>query len=164
MGSISQLMSKHRVNIRRGHTDIHRDQAIVERFNITLGERLFGYQYAKELEQPHKRNREWVKRLPDVIKAINAETKKAPPVTVRQTENPLCSNVSVRYLYQPGEQEGGGRRRATDPIWSVEIHEISHHIVLQGIRVYYLRKPAPQRGFVKEELLIVPADTQTRTS
>jgi hypothetical protein len=76
MGSVSQLMATHKVNIRRGHTDIHRDQAIVERFNRTLGERLFGYQYAKELEQPHTRNREWVKRLPDVIKAINSETKK----------------------------------------------------------------------------------------
>ena len=45
---------------------------------------------------------------------------------------------------------------------SVSIHKISHHIVLQGIRVYYLMPPAPQRRFVTEELLIVPADTQTR--
>ena len=29
----------------------------------------------------------------------------------------------------------------------------------QGIRVYYLKSPAPKRGFVKEELLIVPSDT-----
>jgi len=164
MGAVSQLMEKHKVNIRRGRKEIHRDQAIVERFNRTLGERLFGYQYAKELETPHKRNREWVKRLPEVIKAINSETKKPPPIINKNPENPLCPNVSVRYLYQPGEQEGGGRKRATDPIWSVDIHKMDHHIVLQGIRVYYLRAPAPQRGFVKEELLIVPEDTQTRMS
>ena len=76
MGAVTQLMEKHKANIRRGRKEIHRDQAIVERFNRTLAERLFGYQYAKELENPHKRNREWIKRLPEVIKALNAETKK----------------------------------------------------------------------------------------
>ena len=61
-------------------------------------------------------------------------------------------------MYQPGELEGG-KRRATDPIWSVDIHKIDYHIITQGIRVYYLKAPAPKRGFVKEELLIVPDDT-----
>jgi hypothetical protein len=163
MGSVTQFMDKHNVKIRRGRTEIHRDQAIVERFNRTLGERLFGYQYAKELENPHKRNREWVKRLPAVIKAINSETNKPPEVEIKKiNDEAICTNASLRYLYQPGELEGGGKRRATDPIWSVDIHKINYYIVLQGIRVYYLRKPAPQRGFVKEELLIVPADTHTR--
>ena len=76
MGAVSQLMAKSNVRIRRGLTEMHRDQGVVERFNRTLAERLFGYQYAKELEEPHKRNREWVKRLPEVVKALNAETKK----------------------------------------------------------------------------------------
>ena len=65
-------MKTHNVNVRRGHTAIHRDQAIVERFNRTLAERLFGYQYAKEFIQK-KRSREWVKRLPSVITALNNE-------------------------------------------------------------------------------------------
>ena len=164
MVAVSQFMKKHNVKIRRGRPEIHRDQIIVERFNRTLAERLFGYQYAKEIENPHTRNREWVKRLPGVRKAINTETKKPPPIRTRTPAEQICPNASVRYLYQPGEQEGGGRRRATDPIWSVDIHKISHHIILQGIRVYYLNEPAPQRGFVKEELLIVPVDTQTRMS
>ena len=63
-------------------------------------------------------------------------------------------------MYQPGELEGG-KRWATDPIWSVDIHKIDYHIITQGIRVYYLKAPAPNKGFVKEELLIVPADTVT---
>ena len=75
MGAVTELMDKHIVRIRRGRTKIHRDQGVVERFNRTLAERLFDYQYAKELQNPHKRNREWVKRLPEVIKAINGETK-----------------------------------------------------------------------------------------
>ena len=63
-------------------------------------------------------------------------------------------------MYQPGELEGG-KRRATDPIWSVDMHKIDYHVITQGIRVYYLKAPAPKRDFVKEELLIVPADTVT---
>ena len=162
MGAVSQLMEKHSVKIRRGRTEIHRDQGVVERFNRTLAERLFGYQYAKELKNPHKRNREWVKRLPEVIKALNAETKKAPPIVTRKVDAPICPYANVRYLYQPGELEGGGRRRATDPIWSVDIHKIDYPIITQGIRVYYLKAPVPKTGFVKEELLIVPADTHTQ--
>ena len=81
-----------------------------------------------------------------------------------ETKRPVVKHISpdagIRYLYQPGDNEGD-RRRATDPIWRVSIHQISHRIVLQCIRVYYLMPPAPQRGFVTEELLIVPADTQT---
>ncbi|MEW8315989.1 MAG: DDE-type integrase/transposase/recombinase [Candidatus Thiodiazotropha endolucinida] len=49
MGSVSQLLAKHSVQVRRGRVDIHRDQGIVERFNRTLAERLFGHQYAQEM-------------------------------------------------------------------------------------------------------------------
>ena len=82
MFTVVHVMDKHNVGIRRGRTDIHRDQGVVERFNRTLAERLFCYQYAEELENPHKRNRELVKRLPAVIKALNAETKK--PLQLQQ--------------------------------------------------------------------------------
>lgn len=172
MGSVSQLMAKHKVNIRRGRKEIHRDQALVERFNRTLAERLFGYQYAQEMQFPETRSREWVKRLPQVLTALNNETTrmigkkpsdaiKLKSVVSKQVPmkegKPICPDASVRYLYQPGELEGGGTRRATDPIWSVDIHKISHRVG----RVYYLRDPGPSRGFVREELLIVPEDTQT---
>ena len=163
MSAVSTLMEKHNTKIRRGRKEIHRDQGVVERFNRTLAERLFGYQYAKEIDTK-KRNREWVKRLPDVIEALNKETKKPPTIITRKVDTEICPHANVRYLYQAGELEGGGKRRATDPIWSVDIHKINYHIITQGIRVYYLKSPAPQRGFVKEELLIVPVDTHTRMS
>ena len=52
MGSVSQLLAKHGVCIRRGRVDIHRDQGIAECWNRTLAERLFGHQYAQELVNP----------------------------------------------------------------------------------------------------------------
>ena len=121
-------MSKHNVKIRRGRKEIHRDQGIVERFNTTLTERSFGYQYEKEI-QTQKRNREWVKRLPDVIKALDKEIKKPLPFITKKIETQICLSATVRYLYQAREQEGSGKRRATDPIWNVDMHKIDYHIV-----------------------------------
>ena len=89
MGSVTKEMEKHKTYIRRGRTEIHRDQAIVERFNRTLAERLFGHQYAVEMLLPEgQRSTAWVKRLPDVVKALNNEvtrlTGKKPAVAIKK--------------------------------------------------------------------------------
>ncbi|MEW8689258.1 MAG: DDE-type integrase/transposase/recombinase, partial [Candidatus Thiodiazotropha sp.] len=74
MGSVSQLLAKHSVRVRRGRVDIHWDQGFVERFNRTLAERLFGHQYAQEMRlHSGQRSTEWVKRLPAVVAALNSE-------------------------------------------------------------------------------------------
>ena len=52
MGTVTKEMENHKTYIRRGRVDIHRDQAIVERFNRTLAERLFGHQYTGEMRMP----------------------------------------------------------------------------------------------------------------
>ena len=188
MGEVSRLLAKHGVSIRRGRVDIHRDQGIVERFNRTLAERLFGHQYAKEMKLSEgQRSTEWVARLPAVVSALNGEVTrltgkkpseaiKAKTVTQKPSstvpgrpvglrEQKLPSGVGVRYLYQPGELEGG-RRRATDPVWSLTIHRLGRSVTKPGEPVlYYLQgnddtSDGPQRGFVREELLVVPPDTQ----
>ena len=73
MGTVSQQLVKHGVRVRCGHVDIYRDQGIVERFNRTLAERLFGHQYAQELVDPSRRSWEWVHRLLTVVAALNSE-------------------------------------------------------------------------------------------
>ena len=89
MGSVTKVMENNKTDIRRGRTEIHRDQAIVERFNRTLAERLFGYQYAVEMnmKQSGKRSTEWVK-LPSVVSAINNEVTrligKKPEQTIKE--------------------------------------------------------------------------------
>ena len=44
IGAVNQLLAKHRVEVRRRRVDIHRDQGVVERWNRTLAEQLFGHQ------------------------------------------------------------------------------------------------------------------------
>ena len=68
-GDTTKLMEKHDVIIQRGDPSQHRSQGIVERFNRTLADRLFTYQYHKELD-PSKSNREWVSRLQNVVSSL----------------------------------------------------------------------------------------------
>ena len=180
MGSVTTCMKQHGVSIQRGQAGNHRSQAFVERANKTLSERLFSHQYAQEM-LTDGRSREWVKRLPQVLKSMNSEptrlTGKEPSsaiglekVTIKggsykrpvgMDESRLPPGVLVRYLYAPGEGEGGERRRATNPIWSLGIYDLIRSVVTSGQPVlYYLSEGAPKRGFVREELLVVPDDTE----
>lgn len=180
MGDVNKLFAKHNVLIRRGEKEQHRSQSIDERFNRTLSERLFGYQYAEELKNyPSKiRSTEWARRLPAVIKALNNEetrlTGKKPVEAIKlkmvvsqhgswvpksSQEVIIPDRVQVRYLYEPGELEGGQRRRATDPNWSLKTYEIDRYVTKDGEPTLYYLKDGPKRSFVKQELLIVPFDT-----
>ena len=181
MGAVTKEMEKHKTSIRRGHPEIHRDQAIVERFNRTLAERLFGYQYAVEMRSnTGLRSREWVKRLPEVVSALNNQVTRLigmkPSAAIKEkvvisepatkylrpvglNEKKLPSLVLVRYLYQPGELEGG-TKRATDPIWSLDVFNIERSFVKPNQPVLYYLSDGPKRGFVREELLVVPPNTQ----
>ena len=181
MGAVTKVMENNKTAICRGRTEIHRDQAIVERFNRTLAERLFGYQCAVEMNMKNsdKRSTEWVKRLLEVVSALNNEvtrligkkpaeaikeksvySKPATPYSrpVGVNEKNVPPQVNVRYLYQPGELEGGGRR-ATDPIWSLKVYNIEKVVTKPKEPVMYYLFVGPKRGFVREEMMVVPSDT-----
>ena len=183
--TVTKVMQNNKTSIHRGRTEIHRDQAIVERFNRTLAERLFGYQYAvkmnmKQTNNNNKRFTEWVKRLPEVVSALNNEVTrligKKPAEAIKEksvyskpstpysrpvgvNEKKLLPLVNVRYLYQPGELEGGGKR-VTDPIWSLKVYNIEKVVTKPKEPVMYYLFDGPKRGFVCEELMVVPPDTQ----
>ena len=181
MGEVTKEMEKHDVRIRRGNVNVHRDQGIVERFNRTLGERLFSFQYSQEMKKESgERSTEWVKRLPEVVLALNREktrlTEKRPVDAIKEkvvdaksstfysrpvgkNEKRLDSSVNVRYLFAPGELEGGGKR-ATDPNWSLKVFNISTSIGMKMNQFFIFLKDGPKRGFVREELMIVPKGTE----
>ena len=179
MGAVTKAMDAHKVTICRGRVNIHRDQAIVERFNCTLAEKLFGHQYAVEMNMPSGRSTAWVKRLPEVVSALNNEVTrligKKPAEAIREkavaskpatpymrpvgvNKRKLPPQAHVRYLYYPGELEGG-RRRATDPIWSLKVYNIHKVITKPEAPVVYYLFDGPKRGFVRGELMVVPPGT-----
>ena len=179
MGAVTKAMENNKTTIRRGRPNIHRDQAIVERFNRTLAERLFGHQYAVEMNMPSGRSTAWVKRLPEVVSALNNKvtrlTGKKPSQAIKDKavsakpatpymrpvgvqERKLPPLVNVRYLYYPGKLEGGGRR-ATDPIWSLKVYNIKRVDTRPHEPVVYYLYDGPKRGFVREELMVVPPGT-----
>ena len=172
---VTKLMGKHDVIIQRGDPSQHRSQGIVERFNRTLADRLFTYQYHKELEDLSKSNREWVSRLQNVVDTLNNEKTRLidmkPVDAIKQTlvkqgfsqpvknyEGKLLNiGTLVRYLYQAGELEGyqykGERRkRSTDPIWSVDVYKIKDRYVKKHQPTLYYLDGGPKRSFVSEEL------------
>jgi len=127
-----------------------------------------------------ERSAAWVRALPDVVAALNGEVTRligkkpaqavkaarvmqkpsAPAGRVVGLEEPLLpSSVLVHYPYAPGELEGG-RRRATDPVWSLTIHTIRNVVRQSGQPTLCYLNEGPARGFVREELLIVPHGTE----
>ena len=168
MGAVTKEIKKNNTAIRRGRVEIHRDQAIVERFNCTLAERLFGYQYAVEIRLPEgQRSTEWVKRLPAVVSAMNnkvtrltgkkpAEAMKEKAVSAKPStsylrpvgvnEKLLPFAVIVRFFYRPGELD-------------VKVFNIEKSVTETNAPVLYYLRDGPKRGFVREELLIAFKDT-----
>ena len=141
-----------------------------------------GHQYAQEMRLPSgQRSTEWDKRLPAVVAALNGEvtrltgkrpsdaikaktvaqkpSSEVPDRPVGLKEQRLPSGVGVRYLYQPGEVEGD-RRRATDPVWCLGVYRLGRSVTKPDEPVLYYLQDGPPRGFVREELLVVPPDTQ----
>ena len=127
-----------------------------------------------------QRSTAWVKRFPEVVAALNnevtslagkkpAEAIKAKAVSAKpstpylrpvgEREKKLPSLVNVRYLYQPGELEGGVKR-ATDPIWSLKVYTVERSVTKPNEPVLYYLRHGPKRGFVREELLVIPPNTE----
>ena len=106
-----------------------------------------------------------MKRLPEVVSALNNEvtslTGKKPAVAIKEKavsakpsttysrpvgqkeKKKLPSLVKVRYLFQPGKLEGA-ERSVTKP----------------NAPVLYNLHDGPKRGFVREELLVIPPNTE----
>ena len=77
-------------------------------------------------------------------------------------ETVLPEGSLYRYLYQPGEQHGGQKRRATDLIWSKNTHRLDRIVQDPGNRVLYYLEDGLDRALVREELMHVSEDTQVR--
>ena len=173
---VLKLMKEHDVKVVSATTKYHHNfTAFVERFNKILGERLFKAQDAQELQNPTKDSKIWVKYLQKAVSKLNSEKTRMLGMTPAKAvkldnvelkvkphlkERILLEDGLYRYLYQPGELEGGDRRRATDMIWSWNTFRLDRIVEDSGHRVLYYLTDGPKRAFVREELMQIPEGTE----
>lgn len=173
-GQVINMMKEKGVRIRVGTT--HKHQCIVERFNRTLAVKLFKIQDAIEMISKSK-NTEWVNNLQPVINLLNNSVTRligmspanaiqkdevfALPSKIRKNrlvgynETCLPAGTLVRHLLY----YKNGKRRATDPTWSLDIFTIESSTVTNGQPVMYRLDNGPEKIFIREELMPVPIDT-----
>ena len=130
---LTKLLEKHSVEIRRATTKYkHTHTTFVEAFNKGLAKLLFKPMDAEELQDPEKVLTIWVKNLNKTVNKMSntvssmigikpKDAIKLGTVPLDKTyrkENVLPKDGFYRYHYQPGEQHGDQKRRATDFIRS----------------------------------------------
>ena len=94
-------------------------------------------------------------KLKDAVKLDTVALAKTYP-----EETVLPEDSLYRYLYQPGEQHGDQKRRATDFIWTKGTYLLDRIVQEPGNRVLYYLQDGPDRAFVHEKLIHVSEDTQ----
>ena len=116
----------------------------------------------------------WVKNLGPTVKKMNNTKSSMTDMKLKEAikldtvllnkkypeEAVLPQDSLYRYLYQPGEQQGDQKRRATDFIWSKHTYRLDRLVQKPGNRILYYLQEEPNRAFVHEELIHVSEDTQ----
>ena len=172
---VTKLLEKHSVDIRRATTKYkHTHTTLVKAFNKELVKLLFKPMDAQELQDPEKVSTIWVKNLNKTVNKLNntvsSMTGMKPKDVIKLDTIPLDKTYPketvlpedglYRYLYQPGEQHGDRKRRATDLIWSKNTYRLDRIVQDPNNRVLYYLQDGPDRAFVREELMYVSEDTQ----
>ena len=129
---------------------------------------------AQEVQDPEKVSTIWVKILSKIVNKknntissmIDMKPKDAikPDTTLLDKIHPgeivLPEDGLYRYLYQPAEQHGDQKRRATDLIWSKTTYRLDRIVQDPGNRFLYYLQDRRNRDFVREELMHFSEDTQ----
>lgn len=102
MGAVTKEMENLKTRIWSRRTEIHCNQAIVVRFNSTLAEHLFGYQYGVEMRQPSGQQwTAWVKRLPEVFSTLNNKvTRLIEKKTCQHNQREACVFETLNFLFE----------------------------------------------------------------
>ena len=108
-----------------------------------------------------------VDRLKDTIIQM---TGMKPKDAIQLKEVPIADNYLPEdvlpedglywYLLQPGKEHDDQHKRATDWIWSRKTYRLREVMSSPGNRVMYVLRDGPERLFVKEQLMLIPEDTE----
>ena len=133
-------------------------------------------QNAQELNDPDKVSATWVRHLYGLVDELNDRQtqmtglKPKDAIKLNQIhpvnqenyppEDTLPEDGLHCYLLQPGEEHDDQSKRAMDRIWSKKTYRLREIIEDMGNCVMYYLKDGPERAFVKEELMLIPEDTE----
>jgi len=169
-GELAKYFNDKKIPIRVAKPARHRQQAIVERRNQTIGRMLFKKMTAKEL-LTGETSREWTDDLPKLISAMNKyEKKKKHPIKL--TGKPVCQGDScegipigtkVRVALHAPEDVVTGKRlhgkfRATDIRWDPEIRTVTNLSLRPDAPPMYTVSGHKNVAFTKNQLQIVHKD------
>ena len=88
------------------------------------------------------------------------ELKKVPLVENYSMEDMLPENGLYCYLLQPSKEHDDQCKRATDRIWPKKTYRLSEVVSSPSNRVMYYLADGLERAFMKEELMLIPKDTE----
>ena len=144
---VTKMLEKHRVTIQCATMKYEcTHTGFLEALNKILVEQLFKVQDTQELNDPEKVSSTWVKHL--------------YLVENYPQEDALPEDGLYRYLLQPSKEHDDQCKRAMDRILPEKTYRSREIVEDSGNQVTYYLKDGPGRAFVKEELMLVPKDTE----
>ena len=75
-------------------------------------------------------------------------------------EDTLPEDGLYHYSLQPGEKHNDQWHRAMDRVWSKKTYRLREIMEDHGNHMMYYLSDRPERAFMKEELMLIPEDTE----
>lgn len=162
----SRFLDKYKINPRYAKIGRHRQQALVERRNQTIGKVLFMRMTGKELIAEEEENKEWVDIIPKLIELMNKKQNKKNQKKENPSDEILCKGdtcnileegIKVRVqLDNPINVITGkrlsGKFRTTDIKWDPEIRTIKHIILKPNSPPLYILNDEYNVAYTKNQL------------
>ena len=162
---VKNYFENNNVKVKYGKTGRHRNQAIVERMNQTIGDAIAQVQIEKEI-QMGKVSRLWIHLVKPILNYLNAHTKK----TKEKYVSPSCEGNSCNVLQQntqvlapldePRDIEGKklhGKFRSADIKYDTKIRTIQEIILRPNSPVMYILN-GDNTPYTKNQLLVLEND------
>ena len=86
--------------------------------------------------------------------------KEVPLIENYSPEDTLPEDGLYHYLLQPSEEHDDQCKRFTNGIWSKKTYRLSKVTSSPGNQVMYHLKYGMERVFVREQLMLIPEDTE----
>jgi hypothetical protein len=173
-GNFNGFVKNNKIVLKRGKTNRHRQQSVVERRNRMIAEKIFRRQTAQEL-LTGEASTQWTEDLHIYIKLINKNLKKTKCNPLDTKWEPRCEGdacnllnegtkvrAKLEYPINPATgkrlMENGGRFRATDIRWDPEIRTIEKIILNPNQPPMYILNDNgkdAEIGYTKNQLQVI---------